>query len=584
MLGAITGDVAGSAYEFHNTKDIRFEMFPEGSGYTDDTIMTLAVARWLLTDPDHGLQSLEDIMVDMAAKNPSPMGGYGTMFRDWLFSPRSLQPFEGERLPYVSGTGRHPYGSWGNGSAMRVSPVGWFFNSLEETERVAALSASITHDHTEGIMGAQAVAAAIFLARRHKTRDGIRDYIENKYGYDLHKSWDYWHGTYEWDASCQGTVPQAIIAFLESRDYEDAIRKAVALGGDSDTLACITGGIAEAFYLGVPGHLAWKVIAKLPGDYIDTVAALYDRIGLANLEWAVCEGASIERFIAPQDEGGRYARILSAIREGGLKEGEDLRYVFPTRGHAIGEGFKEAYFSLRSLFEAKWYLSDGTLAGRLRDLTLSVLARGDAPLEAILGGKGNAERFRACMTVFSAASPGDVFTRALERFFRGEEDRHAAVTLEEERTFYDGPSPLTCAGVPAEMEKAFFEDPNLASQEERERRLATILDCMLIGNVTMKAMMRHYIWHRDFDAERLDRVKGTLFSLVATMPAFLLDRTREVETVTIMNAGRGRMLRVDGLESAAESLDKEVEWMLESKYSARPLIRFLGKSLTRNGR
>ena len=252
MLGAIAGDTIGSTYEFDNTKDYNFELFRSDSDYTDDTVMTMAVAHWLLNDPKHSTMGLEDAMVRYANDFPCPMGGYGGMFYNWLFLAKP----------------RRPYGSWGNGSAMRVSPVGWFFDTIEETERVAATSAAITHNHPEGIKGAQATAAAIFLASTGKTREEIRDYIEKTYGYDLHKTWEYWHLIYDWDSSCQGTVPQAIICFLDSTDFEDAIRKAVSLGGDSDTLACITGGIAEAFYGGVPEAIAARVLALLPDSMV----------------------------------------------------------------------------------------------------------------------------------------------------------------------------------------------------------------------------------------------------------------------------------------------------------------------------
>jgi ADP-ribosylglycohydrolase len=154
---------------------------------------------------------------------------------------------------------------------MRVSAVGWFFDTLEETERVAAISAAITHNHLEGIKGAQATASAIYLARTGKTKVEIKDYIETTYGYDLHKSWEYWHPLYEWEDSCQGTVPQAIISFLDSTDFEDAIRKAVSLGGDSDTLACITGGIAEAYYKEIPEAMAARVLDTLPEDFKKTL-------------------------------------------------------------------------------------------------------------------------------------------------------------------------------------------------------------------------------------------------------------------------------------------------------------------------
>ena len=262
MLGAIIGDTVGSHYEFHNTKDYNFEMFADRSSYTDDSVMTMAVAHWLLSDPQQSYQGLEDAMVEFGEKFPCPMGDYGGLFYQWLFAP------EGEwrdcGTPYESLTGRRPYGSWGNGSAMRVSAVGWFFDSLERTLEVAEKSAAITHNHPEGIKGAQATAATIYLARTGKTKQEIRQYIENSFGYDLSKSWEYWHGVYGWDSSCQGTVPQALIAFLESSDFEDAIRKAVSLGGDSDTLACITGGVAEAYYKEIPAYMVEKTTEHIP--------------------------------------------------------------------------------------------------------------------------------------------------------------------------------------------------------------------------------------------------------------------------------------------------------------------------------
>ena len=279
MLGAIIGDTVGSVYEFNNTKDYHFRLFYSQSNYTDDSIMTMAVAQWLLEDGNHSLQGLEDTMVRFGKDFPCPMGGYGGGFSVWLQHPERLYRFDydTESPTYISKTGRHPYGSYGNGSAMRVSPVGWFFDTLEETERVAEISSAITHNHPEGIKGAQATAAAIFLARTGHTKKDIRDYIEKRFGYDLHKTWEYWHPIYDWESSCQGTVPQALIAFLDSTDFEDAIRKAVSLGGDSDTLACITGGIAEAFYRDIPETLAGPVLAKLPGQFLKILQDFRER-------------------------------------------------------------------------------------------------------------------------------------------------------------------------------------------------------------------------------------------------------------------------------------------------------------------
>ena len=271
MLGAIIGDTVGSVYEFHNTKEYDFPLFQKRSNYTDDSVMTMAVANWLLNDPGHSYQGLEDSMVQFGKEFPCPMGGYGGGFKRWLSLPERLRSFDDEygESPYESKTGRHPYGSFGNGSAMRVSAVGWFFDTLEETERVAAISAAITHNHPEGIKGAQATAAAIFMARNGASKEEIREYIGSKYGYELHKTWAEWHPIYDWDSSCQGTVPQAIIAFLDSDSFEDAIRKAVSLGGDSDTLACITGGIAEAFYGWIPATFADEIYERIPAEWRD---------------------------------------------------------------------------------------------------------------------------------------------------------------------------------------------------------------------------------------------------------------------------------------------------------------------------
>ena len=283
MLGAIVGDTVGSIYEFENTKDYNFQLFSRCSGYTDDSIMSMAVAYWLLKDPEHRYETLEEAMVTFAKNCPCPNGGYGEMFYVWLFMPWNLDAMcptsydDFDEPLYESAAGRVPYNSWGNGAAMRVSAVGWFFDTLEETERVARISAEITHNHPEGIKGAQATAAAIWMARNGKSMADIKAYIESKYGYDLNRTWEYLNKTYDWDSSCQGTVPEAIIAFLESNDFEDAIRKAVSMGGDSDTLACITGSIAEAFYKKIPAHMIEPTQKPFPPIFHKILDALRAR-------------------------------------------------------------------------------------------------------------------------------------------------------------------------------------------------------------------------------------------------------------------------------------------------------------------
>lgn len=244
MTGAIAGDIIGSVYEFDNIKTTDFPLFTNESDYTDDTIMTVAVADWLLNGGD-----LAKVMQRYGREYPYPTGGYGGRFSGWL---REKDPL--------------PYNSWGNGSAMRVSAVGWMFDSLEKTLEVAKETAIVTHNHPEGIKGAQATAAAIYLARTGKSKQDIKLYIETTFSYDLGRTCDEIRPFYRFNESCQGTVPEAIIAFLDSSDFENAIRLAVSLGGDSDTLACITGGIAEAFY-GIPEDIEKQVSDKLPGTF-----------------------------------------------------------------------------------------------------------------------------------------------------------------------------------------------------------------------------------------------------------------------------------------------------------------------------
>jgi ADP-ribosylglycohydrolase len=239
MLGAIAGDVIGSVHEWTATKVKDFPLFAADSQATDDSILTIAVAEWILTG-----KNLVDLLHAYAQAYPT--AGFGGMFVRWAFERR-----------------REPYGSFGNGSAMRVSPVGFAFNTLEEVLDWAERSAAVTHNHPEGIRGAQATAAAIFLARSGSDMQEIRNTIESMFGYDLSRTLADIRPTYQFNETCQETVPQAIIAFLESTDYEDAVRNAISLGGDADTLACITGGIAEAYYGAVPAMIAERVIAVL---------------------------------------------------------------------------------------------------------------------------------------------------------------------------------------------------------------------------------------------------------------------------------------------------------------------------------
>lgn len=245
LLGAAIGDIVGSRFEFDNYRATDFDLFTTTSIFTDDTICTVAVAEWL---QNGGRDDLAAYMRYWCRKYDS---SYGGMFRAWLESDNP-----------------QPYNSYGNGSAMRVSPVAWHCDTLAETLTYAEKSAAITHNHPEGIKGAQATAAAIFLARNGEDKAFIKSSISNKYGYDLNATCDAIRPHYHFNETCQDTVPQAIVAFLESRDFEDAIRLAVSLGGDSDTLAAITGSIAEAYYADIPAWIRQETLARLPADML----------------------------------------------------------------------------------------------------------------------------------------------------------------------------------------------------------------------------------------------------------------------------------------------------------------------------
>ncbi|MGN1450888.1 MAG: ADP-ribosylglycohydrolase family protein [Eubacteriales bacterium] len=255
MYGAILGDIVGSPYEFdmgNKCKD--FPLFSENSAYTDDTVMTIAVADAFMGAPEDDGEIRRRLVESMQRFGRLfPGAGYGGMFCKWL---KSDNP--------------RPYGSWGNGSAMRVSSAAWLYRDLYTVRRMAALSAEVTHNHPEGVKGAEAVAAAVFLARTGNSKVRIKAYIEDAFGYDLSRTCDEIRPEYRHVESCQGTVPEAITAFLEGESFEDVIRTAVSLGGDCDTLTCIAGSIAEGFY-GVPEELKRECRSRLPGKLLEAL-------------------------------------------------------------------------------------------------------------------------------------------------------------------------------------------------------------------------------------------------------------------------------------------------------------------------
>ncbi len=256
MYGALLGDIIGSPYEFDmgdKTKD--FPLFIERSCFTDDSVMTIAVADALMASRGKSPEEIRQALVKSMQEwgQEYPFAGYGGMFSEWLHMKNP-----------------QPYGSYGNGSAMRVAAAGWLYDTLEETWKTARLTAEVTHNHEEGIKGAECVAVVIYLARNGKTKEEIRETVTSVFGYDLSRTCDEIRPTYRHIESCQATVPEAITAFLEGNSFEDVIRTAVSLGGDCDTLACIAGSMAEAFY-GVPEELKVECRKRIEPEMLEVL-------------------------------------------------------------------------------------------------------------------------------------------------------------------------------------------------------------------------------------------------------------------------------------------------------------------------
>jgi ADP-ribosylglycohydrolase len=256
MIGAIAGDIIGSTFEFHGTKSMDFKLFETGSDFTDDTVLTVAVADCILHQKDYA-----STIKEYGLRYPNR--GYGGKFRLWLGSKNS-----------------GPYNSFGNGSAMRVSPIGFAFSNMEEVLTEAEKSAAVTHNHPEGIKGAQSVAAAIFLGKYGESKSQIKSFIESHFGYDLNHTVDEIRPYAYFDETCQVSVPQAIIAFLGSENYEDAIRKAVSLGADADTQACIAGGIAQGYYKYIPEEIIDRTRRTLAPELLQVVDEFNQKFGL----------------------------------------------------------------------------------------------------------------------------------------------------------------------------------------------------------------------------------------------------------------------------------------------------------------
>ena len=269
MYGAIIGDTVGSRFEFvRGEKTKEFKFFSDRCGFTDDTVMTVAVAEALMSvGMDAGEEEVKTALIKSVKDwgHRYPEAGYGGRFVSWLFSGNT-----------------EPYGSYGNGSAMRVSPAGWLYDTIERTREVARWTAEITHDHPEGVKGAESLAAVIFLARNKHGMDEIREYIVREFGYDLSRTVDEIRPDYHHVEDCMRTMPEAFECFLESTDYEDCIRNVVSIGGDVDTLGAIAGAAAEAFW-GIPKHIVEEGDKFLTNEIREVVRRFYEQTGASTV-------------------------------------------------------------------------------------------------------------------------------------------------------------------------------------------------------------------------------------------------------------------------------------------------------------
>ena len=357
--------------------------------------MTLAVARWLCDDKEHCKETLVQRMQEFGRRYPT--AGYAGSFMRWLYNPEP-----------------QPYNSYGNGSAMRVSPVAFYSHSLQEALGLAKISAEVTHNHSEGIKGAQAIASSIYLARHGATKEEIKSYVEEQFHYDLSRQLDDIRPTYSYDMSCQNTVPQALLAFLEGANFEDVMRSAVSIGGDSDTIAAMAGGIAQAFYV-IPKKLSSYCYALLTPELRGVLNDFEDLLGCRE-----ADPFNIERFIEAQNTSNTYRQALAEMQQG-HKQTHWIWFIFPQL-KGFGHSAYSQYYGLADTDEARTYLAHPLLNERLRTITKAVLLHDNMEVKRIMGSSIDAVKLKSSMTLFDVVCPNDIFEEVLKTFYGGERD------------------------------------------------------------------------------------------------------------------------------------------------------------------
>lgn len=443
MYGAIIGDIAGSTLEFRGKKNYDFQLFLPGSDITDDTIMTIAVARALSQWKREGgdlHEAMRFHMRDLGRKYPYPKGYYGAGFQKWL---RSNSPLA--------------YNSCGNGSAMRASPCGLIAESLEEALELAKISAEVTHNHPEGIKGAQATAAAVYLAKTCHPMDDIRVYIHQNF-YPMDRTCDEIRPTYKFEATCQKSVPESIIAFLESTSYEDAIRKVISLGGDTDTMAAITGGIAWSYYRFRPDkgphadmlELKTMVDDFLPEEFRQTIAD-FDRLCAATYvrgedgcfpateskkpdvqspaelkqepDEEPAQEHTLERFLKAHENS--YEAALREIQSG-MKQTHWIWYIFP-QIQGLGYSSTSRYYAIKDREEAAAYWNEPVLSAHMTEICRELLKL-NSPIDWIMGYPDDL-KLCSSMTLFWLVTGERLFKDVLDKFYGGKLDERTREKL-----------------------------------------------------------------------------------------------------------------------------------------------------------
>ena len=473
MLGALAGDIIGSVYEFCNTKSTDFDLLCDSSNFTDDSVMTLAVAKWLVEDEAHTIHYLIYCMQELGDYHPN--AGYGGSFAGWLCEDNP-----------------QPYNSWGNGAGMRVSPVGLYAKTLDEALALAALTASVSHNHPEGVKGAQAIATSVFLCKHGKSKQEIKNYVESTFGYNLHRTIAEIRPRYGFKISCQDSVPEAIIAFMEGNSFEEVIRLAISLGGDSDTIACMAGAIAACMYP-IPDEIAercnniltddlreikdrfvnmfpqrtgkWRKIKNKIHDLLDsssheTNEVIKDKTAIMSyiaakrllyqepfpeqkteIMWTMGDDGELaisttannhdttqeraaeediyelSRFLRAQEyEWGGYKDALQEVKDG-CKRKHWIWYIFP-QINGLGHSDYQEFYGIKSLEEACAYLKNKTLGTRLREISETLLKLEDTTTLEIFGTT-DSMKVKSCMTLFDIVSPHDIFEEVLEKYYDG---------------------------------------------------------------------------------------------------------------------------------------------------------------------